>query len=106
MYEKHSPNSWFPGLLLPCALVIYGLVCLVRQSASIPAGLGLFSLVTVYGELATAIGAACLGLGIFLHCAFWTPTSVTWRLYRLGTLIGLVVFLSSFIYFIVKYAFS
>jgi len=101
-YNKH--NSWFAGLLIPCALVIYGIFCIIKQHAFIFSNIRFSSdyLLTVDGPYAIAVGIACIGFGIFLHCQVWTPSSMTWRFYPLGSLIGIATFVVSLIYFIVR----
>jgi len=110
MSDSGSHRAWFLGLILPCTLVSYGLFCICKQSAFIPAdgGVGIVGcsasfLHKVTGELAVAVGVACVGFGLFFHCEFWTPSTLTWRIYHYGKTVGLLLFVISVAYFIIRY---
>ena len=85
-----SSRYWGGGIVGAALLVGYGVYCLVAGRAHIP---GYRDGMSVGGALATALGIAYIGLGVFLHCHLvWEEHTKLWRFSLLGKLPGILAF--------------
>ncbi len=91
--------KWFGGVIVPIALVVYGMACIMTQHAVVGHQMPL----ELYGMRAVAAGTACLSLGLFLHCHFFWGNIyhlLAWAV--LGKIISMVAFIGSVGYLLVS----
>lgn len=93
--------KWLVGVVVPAALLAYGILDVVRRSAWLPSRYGSDGM-TLQGPDAVALGSAVAGIAAFLHCHyFWGNVYHLSFWATLGKIVGLVVMIGGLGYLLV-----
>jgi len=93
-------SAWALGVVVALSLAVYGVVCLVTQSASFVGGRPLH-IVVYQGRSAVALGSLYLAGGLFLHCHFfWSWRERFLGYAQIGKLLSMLGIVGGIFYFI------
>ena len=101
--EDVPPAGWVAqyggGIALPLSLIGYGVACLATGHGFLA---GDQNRLDVYGPDAVALGTACAGLGLFLHCHyFWGNVFQMSPIAVVGKIVSAAAFIAGLGYLIV-----
>jgi hypothetical protein len=84
--------KWFGGMIVPLALIAYGITCIITQHGIV----GSRTPLELHGMKAVALGIATVSIALFLHCHyFWGNIYHLSAWAVLGKIVSLIAFIGS-----------